>query len=224
MRTVSFSNQNVSQALNSNFVCTHTSIAGTPTAGHSLKHTPQEPPGLCGRGAGRQNVQIVFMTPEHKMYHVVTGYLDPKDLLDEARFASHMYRELNRNPKQTGKAVVTLHAQRLQELGFSREEITAPENMMSEMLATSFSPEDLGMNLGGMTPLGGAQNGNMLQQMNRQRVLKDHRFVMKNPLLDRVAFEAAPQDLVGRHSSFFGSSGGPQTHMIQNMNRMMQRR
>ena len=224
MRTVSFSNKNVSDTLNANFVCTHTSIEGDPSAGHSLKHSPQDAAGLCGRGAGRQNVQTVFMTPDNKIFHVVTGYLDSNDLLDETRFASQMYRELKRNGKQPAQTVVALHTKRLRNLGFETEEIRAPENMMSEMLATSFSPEDLGMNLSGMTRRMGSQNGNMLQQMNRQRVLKDHRFVMKNPLLDRDAFDEAPQDLVGRHTSFFGSSGGPQTQMIQNMNRMIQRR
>ena len=223
MRTVSFSDDKVQKSLNNNFVCTHTSTEGDPSAGKSLKHAPTDAAGLCGRGAGRQNVQTVFMTPENEIFHVVTGYLDAKDLLAEVQFADKMYDRLGRSPKRKKETVVAMHTSRLQELGFQPKEINASENMMSEMLATGFSPEDLGMNLSGMTRNFGGRSGNMFGEMNRQRVLKDHRFVMKNPLLDRVTFDAAPQELVGHNKSFFGSVGGPHTQMIQNMNQRMQR-
>ena len=224
MRTVSFSKESVRETLKDDFVCTHSSIEGDRSAGHSLKHRPQDTPGLCGRGAGRQNVQTVFLTPNNEIFHVVTGFLDGDDLLEETRFAKRVFRELGRRPKQAAAMVVALHTQRLRDLGFDMKEIQAPENMMSEMLATSFSPEDLGMQFGRKTSGIGSKNDNMFQQMNRQRILKDHRFVMNNPLLERAAFDAAPQELVGRHSSFFGSAGGPQTEFIQQMNQRMQGR
>lgn len=206
--------------LNNEFVCCYTNIKGNPSAGASFSHSPRDQPGPCGRGAGRQNVQTMFMTPAGQIFHVATGYLDPNDLLDEARFARQLYADLRRNRasgNQTSGAqtVVAAHQARLEKTGFTPQQISAPENRLNDMLLAGPNPRDFGIQIPGLTGFGGnganfggkgaGPVGNPFADVARKRSLKDHKFVMANPLMTHKSFETDPRSLVGHGNSFFGS-------------------
>ena len=206
MRTVSFSDPTVGNTLASKFISTYTNTQGTANTGMSFSHSPDEPPGPCGRGAGRQNVQTVFMTPAGKIYHVATGFLSPDDLQAELEFASETYRSL-RQSRDPGLRLVGLQSERMSELGFSPTELQT-DNLMQE-LTTMFSPSDLGIRMPSRSPLG---------DVGRNRMLRDAKFVVQNPLIDRHDFEQDPTRLVGQHKSFFGSNA-----LMNGLNNSMQR-
>lgn len=209
MRTVTFSDDRVQQVLNNEFICCYTDTTGDPTAGASFSHAPGEQPGPCGRGAGRQNVQVIFMTPASEIFHVATGYLEPDDLLAETAYARELFRSLQRNPSNCKQAVVDSHEAQLRTLGYKPNEIAAADNRFSEMFLGGPNPQDFGINMPSIKDFGvnvpGAGAG-MFQDIGRQRILTDHKFVMRNPLITRKEFETNPQSLVGHHKSFFGTS------------------
>ncbi len=208
MRTVSFSHEEVQNVLNNHFVCSYTNTEGDPSAGSSFAHSPDDAPGPCGRGAGRQNVQTLFMTPAGEIFHVASGYLEPRDLLDEANFARQLFADLRRSGKRGREVVVAAHRQRLNRLGFSNQEIAAPENQFADLLLSGPNPQDFGIQMPKPQDFGmniGGPAGDLFGDVARQRILKDHRFVMAHPLIPRQAFESNPQPLVGRQHSFFGS-------------------
>jgi hypothetical protein len=57
----------------------------------------------------------------------------------------------------------------------------------------------------------------------RRRSLKDHKFVMSNPLMTHKSFETDPRSLVGHGNSFFGSHSA-MNGIGQNFNARMNRR
>ena len=209
MRTVSFSNARVQKELNNQFVCCYTNTKGDPSAGASFSHAADDEPGPCGRGAGRQNVQTMFMTPDGEIYHVATGFLSPDDLLDELKFASELFALMKRNPQQSEKIVVEKHRQHLQKLGFSKQQITASDNELAKMFLSGPNPQDFGMKMPTPQDFGlnfGGTGMDMFGDISRQRVLHDHRYVIANPLIRAQQFEQDPGELVGNHKSFFGST------------------
>ncbi len=208
MRTVTFSNDDVQKMLNNDFVCCYTNTEGDPTAGASFSHAPDSEPGPCGRGAGRQNVQTIFLTPDAEIFHVASGYLAPEDLLDELQFAKDLFAELKRRPQRGKETVVAAHKSRLTKLGFTPQQIAAQDNPLSEMMLSGPNPQDFGFNVPKPQDFGVnvPDNGfNFFQDVSQQRILKDNKFVMQYPLLAKQDFEENPQPLVGRHKSFFGS-------------------
>lgn len=209
MRTVSFSDEHVQRRLNEDFVCCNTNTKGDPSAGASFSHAPDDQPGPCGRGAGRQNVQAIFLTPSGGIFHVATGYLSPKELLEEMDFAKGLFDRLERSPRSAKQTVVAAHQQRLKELGFTPQQIASRDDSpLSEFRLTGPNPQDFGIDV--PTPgdlginLGPA--GDVFGDISRQRILKDHQYVMAHPLISHEDFSADPGALVGRHRSFFGSN------------------
>lgn len=209
MRTVSFSNQRVRNAMNNQFTCCYTNTAGDPTAGASFSHAPADAPGPCGRGAGRQNVQTIFMTPRGEIFHVSTGYLDAGDLLEEADFARTLYAELRRTKADEGRLVESAHHRRLRQLGFQDREIASRDSMLGDMLLSGPNPQDFGIQLPSVTKLAGVsfggRDGDPFSDVARRRRLQDHKFVMARPMMSYEQFQQDPRSLVGHHNSFFGS-------------------
>ncbi len=213
MRAVSFSNARVQKSLNDQFVCCYTNTQGDPSAGASFSHAPDDEPGPCGRGAGRQNIQTIFMTPDGEMFHVATGYLAPDDLLTELKFAHELFASLQRKPKSRNETVVKAHRARLKELGFKPGEIAESDSRLSDMFLSGPNPADFGIKVPRPGDFGVGVNlrglgGNLFADISRRRMLKDHKFAMQHPLMTREEFEQNPQALVGRHKSFFGSHSG----------------
>lgn len=206
---MTFSDDRVQRALNNDFVCCYTDTTGDPTSGASFSHAPSEPPGPCGRGAGRQNVQVIFMTPSSEIFHVATGYLEPDDLIAEIEYANQLFTTLQRGGSHRKQSVVDSHRARLRKLGFKPDEIGAADNALSDALLGGPNPQDLGIKMPTAKDFGVNVPGpgaSFFQNIGRQRILKDHKFVIRNPLITRKQFETNPQTLVGRHKSFFGTN------------------
>ena len=207
MRTVSFSNAQVQDVLNKEFVCCSTNTLGDRSAGASLAHAPTDPPGPCGRGAGRQNIQVVFLTPEGQVFHVVSGYLDSVALLDEITFAREIWMEVNEAESEAKEVVENKHQQRLDSLGYTNREIRGVGTPNFELRLKGLSPADLGfefpklpgLELPGGTPLPFGED------LSRLRTLKDHHYAMHHPLIPYRQFDQKVSELVGEGVSFFGS-------------------
>src|SRR5262249_1757151 len=69
--------------------------------------SPRDPAPSCIRGNGEHNVQMLFLTPEGKIFHVLAGYLSPKDLHEELQFALSTFDALNKTPAESREDAVT---------------------------------------------------------------------------------------------------------------------
>lgn len=210
MRTVSFSNDQIQNAFNNDFVSCYTNTEGDPSAGGSIRHNPEDSAGPCGPTAGRQNVQTFFLTPDNKIFHVAGGFRSAKDLLDDIKFAKQIYAKIKASPDQADQIVADFHTDRLKKLGFSKSDLAKNDRLGNQMLGMP-TPSDMGFDLGKLTGQSGRRNGNkafdMFAQMTKQRVFEDSKYLIQNPLIDRQSFENNPQKLTGNGKTFFASQG-----------------
>lgn len=210
MRTVTFSEPNVQNILNQNFVNTFTNTNGDPTAGQSIKHRPTDPAGPCIRGNGQQNVQTLFMTPAGEIFHVATGFLSGDDLLKEAGFALDLFKQIKNNRNSDPSSFVAqAHRDRLKSLGFDESEINEQNDMariMSMMNATPIGGRS-GRVPGGANQSGSSMPGaNIFQPFIERQFLEDNQFSIKHPMISHKQLERDPTQLVGNGQSFFASS------------------
>lgn len=198
MRTVTFSTPQIRNTIANHFVPLNSNIEGDPLAGESIGHAPNEPPGDCIRGNGRQNVQTIFMTPDEEIFHVATGFLSPQDMMTEMEFAKELFDSLNTEDENRHDLVRKAHQDVLTNLGSQNTQKFADEPMAEAMKGM--------MNFGqnGQLPISGM--GNPFQQLSNQLMTQDQRFMVKRPLIQRTDFERDPGDLVGRGKTFFSSS------------------
>lgn len=206
MRTVSFSHPAVQKTLDQDFVSTFTDTTGDPTAGASFKHSPRDNAGPCGKGAGRQNVQTIFMTPDQEIFHVTTGFLSGEDLAKELQFAKTTFDKMQKNPRSQKEVCSQMQVARLKQLGFKESEIGQPENMLTQHFLGGPNPNDFGMKFPGNQSGRSNSAAGIFDQINRQRTLKDANYVIAQPLRPRQSFEQDPGQLVGRGKSFFGTN------------------
>ncbi len=200
MRTVSFSDPEVQNMLNRKFVCATTNTKGDPTAGASIDHAPNDPPGMCIRGNGKQNVQTIFMTPAGEIFHVATGFLPPEDLSTEVRFAHDLFRQLQKEERTLQKPLVSqAHQKRLAQLGFNESEISSRNGFEQFMSMPGFSMQ-------GGTSRNSIAGGNPFAAMIRGQFLSDNKFSIQHPMMDWKSLERDPTSLVGNGNSFFASS------------------
>ena len=218
MRTVSFSNRKVQRTLNNEFVNTFTNTEGDPTAGMSISHRPNDQPGFCSRGNGKQNVQTIFLTPEGNVFHAATGFLSPEDLANEISFAAALFKELE-SKDDDEDLVIAAHRNRLAEAGFTESEIEdqsplASMNMLAKQLGQNgpmnFASGNFGMNgsssKNGSGFRGANTFGNPLAAFSRMQILDDNKFSIQNPMIEYEWLQRDPGKLVGRGKSFFASS------------------
>ncbi len=213
MRTVSFSQPEVCSLLDRDFVCFHTSTEGDPTAGQSIRHSPNDPAGTCIRGNGPQNLQTLFLTPDGEIFHVVSGFVAPEDLVEELGFAKNLFEELKKDSSRSSASnsesiVIDSHRQRLANFGFAADQIDSrglfPGGMsMPDMQAMM---NQAGQMTRGNLQLVAGQGGSVFDSMIRRQVLTDHQFCMQHPLMASETFERDPTPLVGNGKSFFSSS------------------
>ena len=197
MRTVSFSDDRVRKLLNEEFICLRLNTRGDPTAGESFSHAPRDPAGPCLRGNGRQNVQVLFLTPEGEIFHVLTGFVGPDELQTELKWALAAYDKIA-EPSDDRKAVIReAHREYLRTAGFSDAEIERSTGGFPQLFAgaaPSFSAD----------ADGALTFGRALEGIARNQMLADHRFAIEHPLLPISRFK--PETLVGSGKSFFGST------------------
>ena len=207
MRTVTFSNVQVQKYLNQNFVGCITNTHGDRSSGASFAHKPSDAPGPCGRGAGRQNVQTVFLTPQGELLHVASGFLSAQILLEEMKFAHQLWEQLKSGGEGRKQQLVDEHRKRLHTLGFNDREISEANDPGFDLKLKSLSPADIGFDIPAFPILGIPENVpvSLGQEVSQVRVLKDHDFVMKNPLVSVQQFDRNVTELVGEGPSFFGS-------------------
>jgi hypothetical protein len=221
MRTVSFSNRQVQNLLNENFINTFTNTTGDPTAGMSINHRPGDQAGNCVRGNGKQNVQTIFLTPDGEIFHAATGFLASEDLVSEIKFAIALYRQLDQHDAPS-ELVANEHRQRLVDAGFLESEIEdlssmAAIRMMSKQLGNRSSQNAglRGFNLqgsesrnSGMAGRGSSQrkHHDPFAAFSKMQFLTDNQFSMAHPLLTFEELQQDPSLLVGNGKSFFSSS------------------
>ena len=207
MRTVSFSNAKVQKLLNENFVCSFENSKGQRSTGSSFSHKPSDPPGPCSRGVGKQNVQLFFITANAEIFHVLTGYVGPEDLIREITFAIMVHKAMQARPSRARQNLVQAHRRHLKKLGFSDKQINSPRVVSPLGSIVPGNPADF---------VRAFQKGNVSQAFRqavtraaRAQALSDHQFAIKHPLLASKKFR--PEMLVGRGKSFFGSfsTGSP---------------
>ena len=88
---MTFSDPHVRRLLNRRFVCAWTNTQGDPNAGASFAHGPKEPAGGCLRGNGEHNIQLIVMTPKGRIFHVISGFISPRELRKQLAFALRNY-------------------------------------------------------------------------------------------------------------------------------------
>ena len=179
MRTVSFSSAPVQKMLKSDFVCSTINIDGDPTAGASLAHAPTDSCGSSSRGIGRPNVQTLFLSPAGEILHVASGYVGPKDMAKEIRFAKKLHDATKKSPENAKTIVANLHANRLKELGFNKADI---ESRGNRSLARDIRKRVLG----GVFPTGQFPRGRMSPQQMRNWVTQRRNALRNGPTRPRA--------------------------------------
>ena len=210
MRTVSFSEPRLQNVLNQRFVNTFTSTEGDRTSGQSIWHRPTDPAGTCVRGNGRQNVQILFLTPDGEIMHAASGYQSSEDLWQEAEFAFDLFTKLKtRTGNSRADLVAQVHRDRLADSSHQ-------PNWMTSGISGNAGGNLLGnMKGNGLTSNGGIATRNspapnvgadLFSQMIQMETRRDQQFLIDHPLVPYQQFERDPTRLVGNGNSFFASS------------------
>lgn len=104
---MSLSNANIKETLAKSFVCVWRNTEGNKSAGGSFAHKPSDPAPSCIRGNGEHNIQMLFLTPNGELFHVLAGYLSPQDLRAELDFAVKAYGELAKANEGDRKQLIT---------------------------------------------------------------------------------------------------------------------
>ena len=208
MRTVSFSNPELQRTLNNHFVNTFTNTHGDPTAGKSIKHSPNESPGPCIRGNGKQNVQSIFMTADGEIIHVATGYQSADDLIDESKFALALFNKIKmKDHDQQRQIVVAKHRSRLDEDSSSGRSPLSEFDSIAEKFARFSNPRQSKTRNGRSTRNPSFPGMEMMNGFVNGSTNRDQQFSIEHPMLTHKQLEANPAKLVGNGSSFFASSG-----------------
>ncbi len=123
MRAGTLSNRKVQRLLKDRFVCAWVNTEGQKSAGASFAHEPGEAAPSCVRGNGKQNVQMIFLTPQGEIFHVLAGYINADQLAEELEFARKTYEKVlsASNPEEQEATVVSAHktmAKKLQDKKF----------------------------------------------------------------------------------------------------------
>jgi hypothetical protein len=102
---VTFADRKVRAAL-APFALAWKNIKDDPSCGSSYRHGVREPAEAeLPRGIGDHNVQLLFLTPDAKLLHVLAGFWPAKDLLREIDFV----RVLLAEARKGGKRLAALH-------------------------------------------------------------------------------------------------------------------
>ena len=198
--------------LKRDFVCQLINTIGDPTSGASVGHAPRDAAGLCTRGIGKQNVQCLFLTPGGEIFHAASGYRGPEDLRSELEFALALYRSVRKQPNSASQLVRDAHIQRLQEQGFSDDQISSSDTggmMFAMQTARDFSK----LNRPTGNPFDAVKQAFSIK--GRSSELSDGRFSVHHPMIPMQEFLEDPRILVGHEASAFqsvgngGASGGP---------------
>jgi len=88
----------VQREISKHFVCARTDTTGDPTAGGSFAHKPGDAEPTCVRGNGKQNVQMLFLTPQGEIFHVLTGYIGAAELAADLKRTRALFGKVMAEP------------------------------------------------------------------------------------------------------------------------------
>jgi len=194
---VTFSTPEIQNAIANNFVALNSNIEGDPLAGESIGHAPNETPGDCIRGNGRQNVQTIFLTPDLELFHVATGFVSPEEMYEELAFAAKLFEELQQEDENRFDLVRLAHQTKLNKLPASSRSAVESGLGAARDFVNSMDGRDSGL---------GSMARNPMQAFSNRFMSDDHRYMVKHPLISKSDFEKDPGALVGRGKTFFSSS------------------
>jgi hypothetical protein len=119
MRAVSLSDPGVKGTLAEQFVCTWTDISADPACGSSHPHDCTDQARELARGLGEHNTQTLILTPDGRLLGALAGYVGPADLLEELRFATSLWAEVQKAPSESRRkeVVQAAHAAFARDLG-----------------------------------------------------------------------------------------------------------
>lgn len=173
---MSLSNDKVQQLLKEHYICAAYNNECTGQAGGSFQHAPEEPAVRTGRGGGgERNSQILLLTPAGEIVNAMAGYVPPRDLAQELEFGVSAFAALMKMPEADRKAaLVKSHEEFVRnKTGRGLDDLQTPRNV----IVVIASPQE--------------------------RMVQDHRFCMKHPLLPFKEFRIP--ELVGAAPTFFGT-------------------
>lgn len=223
MRTVSFSSAPVRRKLKAQFVSHRLNSEGDPAAGKSMAHDVNDKPGRCATGIGRQNVQTLFLTPEGKIFHVVSGFRSDDDLVKELSFAKTLFDKMQNTKENKSQLVADLQKKRMLSKGYSAKQLDQAvanndpgrnadriRQMLQEQMANHRKAMEQMRRTGRLPrlPNFGAMNDpfrTAFQGKTKDTELGDYRFVSTSPLMDVTELLRSPEKLVGNGRSMFVS-------------------
>ena len=80
MRTVTFASRSVRQHLGADFVCAWQNIEGEAVCGGSNAHVMADRVPVCPRGGGEHNTQLVCLSADARVMHVMAGFKDAESM------------------------------------------------------------------------------------------------------------------------------------------------
>lgn len=113
---MTLSNDAVQRELARHFTCAWIDTTGDEAAGSSFAHSPKDAPGSCVRGNGEHNVQILMLTPDGRLLHAISGYVDAEPLLEALAFARTLARVVAREHEaEVARDLISMaHEERLE--------------------------------------------------------------------------------------------------------------
>ena len=106
MRAVVFSDPSIRKILDALFVCTWKDLERDPQSGSSPRVRPGDHGVPLPRGRGFSNLQMVVLTPDAKLIHLVAGTIDARDLEWELAQALITYEAAKSRPQKARSIVV----------------------------------------------------------------------------------------------------------------------
>lgn len=208
MRTVSFSSPDVQKKMNQDFVCVAVNTEGDPSAGSSQAHAPADRAGQCAPGIGNQNVQMIFMTPDRRIFHTASGFHDAKALEREMEFAEDLFEKIQKSPRLAERVVREDHHDQMIKAGYSPQTL-----QRASQLVSPFGRLQAGITGFPRTsqPSRSDMPINIFARKTEQTRMLDYQFSQKYPMLAWDQFEENPRLLVGEAVTAFASgnaSGG----------------
>ena len=203
MRTVSFSTPAVQQKMNQDFVCVAVNTEGDPSAGSSQAHAPSDQAGQCTPGIGNQNVQLVFMTPEARIFHTASGFRDGLELAREMDFANQLFDKIKESPRLAEDTVRNEHHQKMLQAGYTPARLKRSGDRHQVSSRSTPDRTDLEKMRSSLFDV-------LITKTQESRML-DYNFSQKYPMLEWERFEENPRLLVGNAVTAFASghaSGG----------------
>ena len=104
---MTFSNPDVRSLIAAKFLAAFEDTEGSAAAGASFAHAPNDAPASCIRGNGEHNMQMLILTPDGRIVHVVAGFIEGAELVAELRFALASLELLRRSKPEAAAGLLS---------------------------------------------------------------------------------------------------------------------